>query len=401
MRRSARGRGAALASMILVLPALSPARGRPSGDLKGLWVVRTAMLAPETVDRVVDDAARAGFTALFVQVRGRGDAFYESRLVVRSPLLANQPARFDPLARLVARARARGLEVHAWMNVLLTAHFGQPLPPGHVLRTHPEWVMVPRSAAQAALGARPADLPRIVGQAARGDNDVEGYYVSPFPPAVGAHLEEVVRELVQAYRVEGLHLDFIRYPGPDYDYSRPALEAFRKSNGGGDLLSGPARDPEAWDAFRRSAVSDLVRRLASAAREARPGLQVSAAVGPDEAQAVGQRFQDWPRWLALGYLDAICPMAYTPDPRIFRAQVENAVARTRPALPVWAGIGAYRLTLQGTVERIRLARELGASGVVLFSHESLAPGDLDRLREQGFAWAGAQPAKRASEPGGR
>jgi uncharacterized lipoprotein YddW (UPF0748 family) len=288
------------------------------------------------------------------------------------------------------RARLRGLEVHAWVNVLLTAHFGFALSPGHVLRLHPDWVMVPKAAARAGLAARPQDLLRLVGQAARGDGDVEGYYISPSAPLVAAHLEEVVRELAQTYALDGFHLDFIRYPGPDYDYSRAALVGFRKENGGaGDLLSGPLRAPQAWDAYRREALTTLVGRLTAAVRTAKPGLRVSAAVAPDEAQAVTQRFQDWPRWLTEGFLDAICPMAYTPDSRIFRAQIERAVALTRPKLAVWAGIGAYRLTVDGTVEKIRLARQAGAAGIVVFSHESLGRGDMDRLREQVFPRASA------------
>jgi uncharacterized lipoprotein YddW (UPF0748 family) len=378
--------------LALAPPVATAGAAGPPVELKGLWVVRTALLSPETVDRVVDDASRGGFNALFVQVRGRGDAFYASRVVERSPLLANQPARFDPLARLLDRARSQGLEVHAWINVLLTAHFGFALSPGHVLRAHPDWVMVPKSAARAGLGARPQDLLRLVGQAARADGDVEGYYISPSAPLVAAHLEELVRELVQRYALDGLHLDFVRYPGPDYDYSRAALQGFRKVNGGtGDLLAGPLRAPQAWDAYRRLTLTTLVARLTTAARAVNPGLRVSAAVAPDEAQAVSQRFQDWPRWLAEGLLDAICPMAYTPDSRVFRALIERAVARTRPKLAVWAGIGAYRLTVDGTVEKIRLARQAGAAGIVVFSHESLGRGDMDRLRAQVFP--------RASNPG--
>jgi len=53
------------------LPAASP-------ELRGLWVVRTGLVSPATVDRTVDQARAAGFNALFVQVRGRGDAFYRS-----------------------------------------------------------------------------------------------------------------------------------------------------------------------------------------------------------------------------------------------------------------------------------------------------------------------------------
>src|SRR5438045_7242526 len=120
----------ALLALLLLAPPVPSTAGR--AEMRGLWVVRTGLLTPEAVDRVVDAAARAGFNALFVQVRGRGDAFYTSRLVPRSELLRGQPARFDPLGRLLLRARQRGLQVHAWVNVLLTAHFGLPLPPGHV-----------------------------------------------------------------------------------------------------------------------------------------------------------------------------------------------------------------------------------------------------------------------------
>jgi uncharacterized lipoprotein YddW (UPF0748 family) len=147
-------------------------------------------------------------------------------------------------------------------------------------------------------------------------------------------------------------------------------------------------------------VTALVGRLVAAARRARPGLLISAAVTPDEAQAVSQRFQDWPRWVDLGLLDAVCPMAYTPDSRLFRAQIASAVARTSPRAPVWAGIGAYRLDLEGSVEKIRIAREEGASGVVVFSHESLGGKDLDRWREETLARGGAT-APRVAEPGGR
>jgi uncharacterized lipoprotein YddW (UPF0748 family) len=216
---------------------------------------------------------------------------------------------------------------------------------------------------------------------------------------VAAHLDAVVRELVRGYPVDGLHLDFVRYPGPDYDYSRAALEAFRRIRGGdADLLSGPLRDPQGWDAFRRERLTRLVARLTASARAERPGLRVSAAVAPDEAHAVSQRFQDWPRWLAEGHLDAICPMAYTPDSRLFRAQIERAVARTAPKAAVWAGIGAYRLTVDGTVEKIRLARQAGAAGILVFSHESLARGDMDRLRQ--LVFPRARPL-RAGSPAAR
>jgi uncharacterized lipoprotein YddW (UPF0748 family) len=292
------------------------------------------------------------------------------------------------------------MQVHGWVNVLLAAHFGQPLPRGHVLERHPDWAMVPKSAATTALVASGARRLRLVMEAGRAEGDVEGYYLSPSVPGVGAYLEAVVRELVRTYRMDGLHLDFVRYPGPGFDYSRAALEGFRRANGGGDLLDGPARSPAAWDDYRRQVLTALVTRLVDAARAERPGLTISAAVVPDEALAVHHRFQDWPRWLSANLLTAVCPMTYTPDNATFRQQVELARERAGVDRPVWAGIGAYRLDLAGIVEKVALARESGARGVVLFSHESLDPADLRRLRDEAFPSAVASAASRGGGAAG-
>lgn len=83
-------------------------------------------------------------------------------------------------------------------------------------------------------------------------------------------------------------------------------------------------------------------------------------------------------------LDAVCPMAYTADSRIFRQQVAMARARVGDRTRVWAGVGAYRLDVPGIIEKVLLAREAGADGVILFSHESLRGQDVDRLRREAF-----------------
>jgi uncharacterized lipoprotein YddW (UPF0748 family) len=375
--------------MIALLPLLllAPLDIQPpfpsSAEMRGLWVVRTALASPVSVDRVVDDAQRAGFNALFVQVRGRGDAFYRSELVPRSDILAAQPPGFDPLARLMERARARGMEVHAWMNMLLCAGFRRVLPPGHVVALHPEWIMVPRSTARAALAVRRDRLVDLV--ARHSSPDAEGLYLSPSAPEAGDHLEAVVREMLRMYAVDGLHLDFIRYPGSEYDYSRAALDGFADRVGRSvDRLEAPERAPAAWADYRRDVLTALVNRLSRAARGERPRLMVSAAVAADEAQAVALKFQSWPEWISRGSIDAVCPMAYSADNRIFHGQIRAAREHTGPHRPVWAGVGAYRLDVDGIIERVRLARSAGAAGVVIFSHESLRPADLDRLRQGAF-----------------
>jgi uncharacterized lipoprotein YddW (UPF0748 family) len=369
----------------------------PPGEMRGVWVVRTALTSPQAVDAAVDEAYRAGANALFIQVRGRGDAFYASQLAPRSDLLAGQPAAFDPFERAIAQARARGLAVHAWFNVLLVANFSQRLAPDHVLAQHPDWAMQPRRAARRAQTADLRGLPWLAKET-RDPDDVEGQYLSPAAPGVADHLEAAVRELMRRYPVDGFHLDFIRYPSRDYDYSRHALAGFARTLvEPGDPVTAPDRHVAAWDEYRRNVLTRLAVRLSAAARAERPGVLVSAAVVPDEATAISHKFQDWPDWGVRRVVDALCPMAYSADSRVFRRQVELARERVGGRAPVWAGVGAYRLDTGGIVEKVRIARESGAAGVVLFSHESLLGQDLPRLRREAWAPLQASGPSRAGE----
>ena len=94
------------------------------------------------------------------------------------------------------------------------------------------------------------------------------------------------------------------------------------------------------------------------------------ATTPDAQEARERRLQDWGSWLESGLVDAVCPMAYTPEAGRFAEHIADArqVAGNRA---VWAGIGAYRLTPLQTVENIQTARKLGATGIVLFSYDSM------------------------------
>jgi uncharacterized lipoprotein YddW (UPF0748 family) len=97
---------------------------------------------------------------------------------------------------------------------------------------------------------------------------------------------------------------------------------------------------------------------------------ISAAVVPSPIEARDHKFQDWPAWAKLEVLDVLCPMAYAQAPADFTAQMKDALGAAT-GIPVWAGIGAYRLPASRTAEHVRTARRLGASGILLFSYDSL------------------------------
>jgi uncharacterized lipoprotein YddW (UPF0748 family) len=106
---------------------------------------------------------------------------------------------------------------------------------------------------------------------------------------------------------------------------------------------------------------------------------VSAAVFANDENAYTRRFQDWHRWLKMGILDVACPMAYSTDTAVFQKQIESAANASRTAgRQVWAGIGAYRIPVESAIDKINVARSLGAEGIILFSYDFTArPSELN------------------------
>lgn len=372
-----------LAAKSSLLPKVTP---RP--ETRALWVVRTTMVSPESVRELVRRAKENGFTDLIVQVRGRGDAYYNSRIEPRAEDLANQPANFDPLAVTIAEAHRFGIKVHAWINIYLVANIESlPKSKEHLIYKHPEWVMVPRGVAAELYGVAPSSpeyLDRIIEHTRGNRDELEGLFVSPAHPGVKENLLNIWIEIATRYEVDGLHFDYVRYPNPQYDYSRNSIDRFRDelertlSDEERETLAGEFQnDPLVYATkfapryaqFQRNQVTELVERIYKGVKKVKPHAVISAAVFANEEDALRSRFQDWKEWLRMGCLDVVCPMAYTPDTETFRKQLLSAMTNAS-GKKVWGGIGAYKQPAEGAIEKIQVARELGAQGFILFSYDS-------------------------------
>lgn len=373
-----------------VLSAQPDARNAAPAEVRGMWVTRTWMTSPQKVAQVVDDAARHGVTTLFVQVRGRGDAFYLGGPEPRAVLLTAQPA-FDPLAEVISRAHARGLQVHAWLNVNLVAGSTDlPRASQHVIHQRPDLLMVPRDLVPALHGLAPTSpsyVARLAAWSHRHVNRIEGLYLSPITDDAHAYTLGIIDHLVAAYRLDGLHLDYIRYPGPEFDHSRTALRAFRDAVAldltPQELARLDARAaaaplafvdyfPQRWATFRRDRLTTMVTKIRASLRQARPDAVLTTAVWPDADDALGRKMQDWPDWIRTGRIDAVLPMMYTTSTTTFARQLET-LAR-QPTGTVWPGLGVYRITADEAARRVQVVRRHGFSGVILFSYDSMSGG---------------------------
>ena len=375
-----------------------------SAEVRALWVTRSALVSPHTIARMVNAAQRGGFNTIVLQVRGRGDAYYSSSFEPRPAELAARPS-FDPLGETIALARPAGLKVHAWVGVnLVSSAVDLPASRHHVIYRQPDWLMVPRELAKPLHRLDPKS-PTYLSQLARWTrarrDEIEGLYTSPIHPWAVTHLTAVITELVTNYELDGLHLDYVRFPNEDFDYSRAAIQQFKRSilpelsavdrrRADSEERDNPLAYPdlfrEQWTSFRRSRLTALVASVRTAAKAVRPDIVLSAAVVPELTHATESRLQDWRAWLDHSLVDVVCPMAYTPDVAAFERQIAEAQA-VAAGPRVWAGIGAYRLTTSGTLQHIAAARRLQTAGVILFSYDALVapPNSVESLAALGRA----------------
>jgi uncharacterized lipoprotein YddW (UPF0748 family) len=361
-----------IGALIAVVGLTTPTWAEDPPEWRGWWAdtFHAALRTPAEVAELVT-AARAGkFNALFVEVRKRGDAYYESRF---EPKASDVQAGFDPLAALITLAHATNagprLEVHAWIVTynIWNRQLTPPPQPNHPYRLHPDWLT----------------------QSFTGDSwDGANYAFDPGHPAVQEHTFNVAMDLVTRYDVDGLHLDYVRYGGRDWGYHPVAVARFNAASGG---TGRPAPDDSAWAQWRRDQVTGLVRRLYLAVSALKPRVTVSAATitwtpaathFPSwlKTAAWADVLQDWRGWLEEGILDLNIPMAY------FRhethaaefAQWSRFAKQNRFQRHLALGLGGYLNSSSNTIVQIRGARAVvspsipAADGVVVYSYAAPA-----------------------------
>lgn len=343
-----------------------------AAPVKGIWVIRTSITTPQKVQGILDFAQRNGYTDLFVQVRGRGDALYTSSIVPRSPLL--KVSGYDPLQDITRGAHARGIKVHAWINVFLSwSARSMPKNPQHVVNRHPEWVEI--------NGKGQSDLDLISGN---GRNGREGIYLSPFHPGVKQHLLDIVEEIVTHYDVDGIHLDYVRFQDRNYGYNRAGRKEFLVNysvdpitlgNASGSYWYRMGEDQkevywERWNETRRAAVTDIVANIQHTIKGHKPNVILTAAVKPNPDLARSRFYQDWSSWLRRGYLDAAVAMNYSIQGRDFDNNMYLIKAEGLDDFQVYMGVATYNQNSSQSADKVRRAYEAGYDDVVVFSYDT-------------------------------
>ncbi|MCH8966770.1 MAG: family 10 glycosylhydrolase [Planctomycetes bacterium] len=351
---------------------------RRADTIRAIWVTRWDYKTPGDIAAVMANCASAGFNTILFQVRGDGTAMYRSKLEPWSQELGGRDPGFDPLAVACREAHARGLALHAWVNVIPGWRGKKPpTNPKQLYHAHANWFW--RDAA--------------------GRRQPLGWYnsLNPCYPEVRRYLVAVMREIVGGYPVDGLHMDYIRFPNewnksyasgarvPDYPRDARTLAMFRSATG-----STPHGNPRAWNDWRTHQVTQLVRDIRSMVRRVKPRVKLSAAVGASPARAKRAHFQDTRRWIAEHLLDAVFPMNYDKNMAGFEKNLDQW-ARMPTRIPVVMGVMFDKRSPRSVIEQTRRTRRTG-SHFAAFAYNSL----FERRDARGKPRRDEQSASRAS-----
>ncbi len=301
-----------------------------------------------------------GLNRVIVQVRPFGDALYPSQVYPWSSFLTGTQGKdpgFDPLAEMITLAKSLDLQIEAWINpyrVSMGTNF-----PGTLSPDNP---------------AQNSDLTIQVG---------DSVYYNPALPQVQALVVAGIRELVEGYDLDGIHLDDYFYPTTDLSIDVAEY-----------LASGSSLSQADW---RRENVNTLVRAIYQEIKAIDPGVSFGISPQGNNSNNYNGQYSDVLLWMSTpGYVDYIIPQIYWGFDYVTSGgsldyQFQNCIDTWSqyPRLPqvsLYIGLGAYRIgagdSSSATGEEwnsgsnlakmiLALRNEPEISGYVLFRYDSL------------------------------
>ncbi len=346
-------------------PLLFDAVPAPRHEIRAVWLTtlggldwpHTKATTPQKAEiqrqelcDILDRLQQGGINTVIFQARIRATTAYPSAIEPWDGAFTGTPGKqppYDPLRFAIEECHKRHMELHAWLVAF------------PICKT-----TAVRQLGTRALPRQHPELCRLCG---------DQWMMDPGVPGTADYLAALCGEIVRNYDVDGIHLDYIRYPEEAIPWND--RRTYKKYGHGMPLSD-----------WRRANVTRVVRRIHDTVRAIRPWVKLScspvgkyadlprqSSYGWNARDAVSQEAQEW---LKDGLMDWLFPMMYFDGKHFYpfaQDWQENAGAH-----PVASGLGIYFLSprekdwpLSVITRQLYFMRNLGMGGAAFFRSKFL------------------------------
>ncbi len=261
----------------------------PKKEMRAAWMATVWGLDwPETVyteaaqkkkyTDYLDKFKQLNMNAVFVQVKGMGDAFYNSPYEPWSASITGvrgQDPGYDVMKFMIDEAHARGLEFHAWINPFrmgTRASAATPYPSLHP-SIDPTWVV----------------------------SHEKWQLYNPAVPEARQRLVDIVKDIITKYNVDGIHMD-------DYFYPDPTSAGVMVSDQPDYVKYGAGY--ATIQEFRLANVDKAIKGVYDMIVATKPGVVFSISPTSNFDYNKNTLYADIVKWASQGWMDVVIPQIY-------------------------------------------------------------------------------------------
>lgn len=356
--------GAQVASP-LTSPLTSPLSNRASsaGEIRGVWLTNVdsdVLFSRDNLRNAIRRLDRLNFNTLYPTVWNGGYTLYPSQVAKTAFGVELDPEPGlqgrDMLEEAIESGHSRGLAVIPWFEFGLMAPADSEL-----VQRHPDWVTARRDGSKVF---------NVHGE----DRSV---WLSPAHPGVQEFLVKLVAEVVDKYDIEGIQFDDHLGMPVEVGYDDYTVRLYQQEHNGRRPPNNPS--DAAWMRWRANKLSELMRRVYSAAKQGNPNCIVSLSPNPKNF-AYQKYLQDWDGWQRANYIDELIVQVYRTGRSSFLNEIDQPDLRALSSrLPVGIGIltglSTRNVSTRDIEDQVRLTRDRRFAGVSFFFYETLGRRD--------------------------
>jgi uncharacterized lipoprotein YddW (UPF0748 family) len=268
--------------------------------MRALWLRPKEKTAAQ-VEAAVEKIADAGINTIFLETVFNGYTIFpvDYDYTYQNPMYNG----FDVLQAYIDECHERGIQVHSWVESFFIGMAWENNG-GPVYAAKKDWLLTDTN------GNNYEDT--MYGPM---------YFLNPARPECREWLVGLFEIIVKNYDVDGIQLDYVRYPekrpDKDYGYDDYSANAFMESlkAQGKEVFDPREVKPNSFEAgmfehFKREQVTEYVKLCSERLRAARPDLLISLSVYPFFSQGLTNFMQSAELWMQEGYGDFVASMAY-------------------------------------------------------------------------------------------